>query len=186
MYVSFCINLCKYYSKFILINNNIKSLSYNLDMKKMNKFMKVAYNEATKGMLKNDGGPFGAVIVKDKKIIAKAHNQVLKRNDPTAHAEMNAIRKASKKLGTFDLSDCVIYTTCKPCPMCLGGIFWARIKTVYYGATDKDAAKAGFDDKLFYEMLKKDSNGLNLKQVDAKVNAKLFNIWLKKNDRKMY
>jgi len=100
--------------------------------------------------------------------------------------EINAIRKACKKLKTFNLSGCTIYTTCKPCPMCLGAIFWARIKTVYYGATDKDAAKAGFDDKLFYDMLKKDSNGLKLKQIDSKTNAKLFDMWIEKNDKKMY
>lgn len=155
-------------------------------MKKMNKWMRIAYSEALTGMFCNEGGPFGAVIVKDKKIIAKAHNRVLKTNDPTAHAEINAIRKASKKLGTFDLSGCVIYTTCKPCPMCLGAIFWARIQRVYYGATDKDAAKAGFDDKRFYEMIKNEGSGLSLKQVDAKQNVKLFDKWIQKSDKKMY
>ncbi|MDA3908025.1 MAG: nucleoside deaminase [Sulfurimonas sp.] len=115
----------------------------------MNKWMQIAYNEATQGMLANDGGPFGAVIVKDDKIISQAHNKVLKSNDPTAHAEVNAIRKASKLLETFDLEGCVLYTTCKPCPMCLGAIFWARIGTVYFGATEEDAAKGGFDDKRF-------------------------------------
>lgn len=155
-------------------------------MKKMNKFMKIAYDEATKGMLKNEGGPFGAVIVKDGKVVSKAHNRVLKSNDPTAHAEVNAIRKACKKLKTFDLSGCEIYTTCKPCPMCLGAIFWARISKVYFGATDKDAAKAGFDDKLFYEMLDANEKSLNLKQIDAKTNAKLFDKWIKKSDKKMY
>lgn len=149
----------------------------------MNKWMRVAYEEATLGMLENDGGPFGAVIVKDDKIISKAHNKVLKTNDPTAHAEVNAIRDASKTLSRFDLSDCVLYTTCKPCPMCLGAIFWARIKTVYYGATDEDAQKAGFDDKKFYEML---GNNSILKQIDAKESKKLFDIWLKKNDRELY
>ncbi len=152
----------------------------------MNKWMKIAYNEATDGMLANDGGPFGALIVKDEKIISQAHNEVLKTNDPTAHAEINAIRKASKALETFDLSGCTIYTTCKPCPMCLGAIFWARITTVYFGATDKDAAKAGFDDKHFYEMLQEKDNGLTLKQIDGKENAKLFDLWLKKSDREMY
>ena len=155
-------------------------------MMKMNKWMKIAYNEATQGMLANDGGPFGAVIVKDDKIISQAHNEVLVSKDPTAHAEVNAIRRASKELGSFDLSGCVLYTTCKPCPMCLGAVFWARISTVYYGATDKDAAKAGFDDKHFYEMMQDDNSGLNLKQIDAQQNAGLFDLWLKKNDKEMY
>ena len=152
----------------------------------MHKWMKIAYDEAVDGMLSNDGGPFGAVITKDDKIIAKAHNRVLATNDPTAHAEVNAIRKASKELSSFDLSGCTLYTTCMPCPMCLGAIFWARIKTVYYGSTELDAQKAGFDDKLFYEMLK-DKNKKNiLKQLDAQETSKLFDIWLEKTDREIY
>ncbi len=152
----------------------------------MNRWMQIAYNEATEGMLANDGGPFGAVIVKNNKIISQAHNEVLKSNDPTAHAEINAIRRASKELNTFDLSQCTIYTTCKPCPMCLGAIFWARIGTVYFGATDIDAAKAGFDDKHFYEMLDRENNGLTLKQIDAKESVELFEQWMQKSDREMY
>jgi guanine deaminase len=152
----------------------------------MNKWMKIAHNEATKGMLANDGGPFGAVIIKDDKIISQAHNEVLKSNDPTAHAEINAIRKASQTLKTFDLSGCVLYTSCMPCPMCLGAIFWARISTVYYGATEEDAARGGFDDKLFYEMLYGKKSDLDLEQIDAKENAELFDMWLKKRDREMY
>jgi len=152
----------------------------------MNKWMKIAYDEATNGMLANDGGPFGAVVLKDGKIIAQAHNQVLKTNDPTAHAEINAIRIASAKLNSFDLSTCTLYTTCMPCPMCLGAIFWARIKTVYYGATEEDAQKGGFDDKLFYEMLDGKNSQITLKQIDAKENAELFDMWLKKSDRELY
>ena len=152
----------------------------------MNQWMQIAYNEATEGMLCNDGGPFGAVIVKNDKIISQAHNEVLKSNDPTAHAEINAIRRASQILNSFDLSGCTIYTTCKPCPMCLGAIFWARINTVYYGARDKDAAKAGFDDKHFYEMLKEENSGLTLNQIDEKENIRLFDQWLQKSDREMY
>ncbi len=148
--------------------------------------MKIAYNEATEGMLKNDGGPFGAVIIKDDKIISQAHNEVLKSNDPTAHAEINAIRKASKKLATFDLSGSTLYTTCKPCPMCLGAIFWARISTVYYGATEDDAQRAGFDDKRFYGMIEGKNSDVVLKQIDEKINAELFDLWLKKDDRELY
>ena len=99
--------------------------------------MQIAHDEATMGMSVNDGGPFGAVIIKDNKIIAAAHNQVLKTKDPTAHAEINVIRAASKEIDSFDLSECILYTTCQPCPMCMGAIFWARIKLVYYGATKR-------------------------------------------------
>ena len=148
--------------------------------------MKIAYNEATKGMLKNDGGPFGAVIVKDKQIIASAHNEVLKTKDPTAHAEINVIRQASKILDSFDLSDCTLYTTCQPCPMCLGAIFWARIKTVYYGASKDDASVGGFDDSRFYDMINSKNSEVKLKQIDKEINAKLFELWNKKKDAKIY
>ena len=152
----------------------------------MNRWMKIAYDEATKGMLANEGGPFGAVILKDGKLIAKAHNRVLQSNDPTAHAEVNAIRDASKKLGRFNLSDCILYTTCMPCPMCLGAIMWARIGTVYYGATEQDAEKGGFDDLRFYEMLQGKDEGLTLTQIDQKESAVLFDVWNKKEDRSIY
>lgn len=158
---------------------------YNLD-EKMNRWMEVAYNEATKGMLSDDGGPFGAVIVKDDKIIAAAHNEVLKTKDSTAHAEINAIRKACRELDSFDLSGCVLYTTCQPCPMCMGAIFWARISTVYYGATEEDAARGGFDDKRFYEMIKGENNDLVMNQIDHDKNAELFDIWLQKDGRVIY
>ncbi len=152
----------------------------------MNKWMKIAYNEALQGMLCNDGGPFGAVIVKDGVVVAVAHNEVLKSKDPTAHAELSVIRKASKKLGSFDLSDTVLYTTCMPCPMCLGAIFWARIKTVYYGATADDAAKAGFDDKHFYEMIEGKKNNLTFTQIDYKANVKLFDKFLQNTPHIIY
>jgi guanine deaminase len=152
----------------------------------MNRWMKIAFNEAGRGMLANEGGPFGAVIVKGSEIIATAHNEVLKSNDPTAHAEINAIRRASSKLNRYDLSDCVLYSTCMPCPMCLGAIFWARIGTVYYGATAEDAAKGGFDDLRFYEMLRGVNRDVNLTQIDHQANAGLFDQWLEKSDRQTY
>ncbi len=152
----------------------------------MNKWMKIAYEEAITGMSANHGGPFGAVIIKDNKIIASAHNQVLKSKDPTAHAEINVIRKASKILNNFDLSDCTLYTTCQPCPMCLGAIFWSRIKVVYYGATKDDAAKGGFDDHRFYEMMAGNNNEVSLKQIDHQENAELFQQWNKKTDAQQY
>jgi len=152
----------------------------------MNRWMKIAYDEATKGMLANEGGPFGAVILKDGELIAKAHNRVLTSKDPTAHAEVNAIRDASKKLGRFNLSDCILYTTCMPCPMCLGAIMWARIGTVYYGATEQDAEKGGFDDLRFYEMLQGKKEGLTLTQIDQKESAVLFDVWNEKEDSVSY
>jgi tRNA(Arg) A34 adenosine deaminase TadA len=152
----------------------------------MNRWMKIAYDEATEGMLQNEGGPFGAVILKDGELIAKAHNRVLVSNDPTAHAEVNAIREASQKLERFDLFDCTLYTTCMPCPMCLGAIMWARIGTVYYGATEEDAKRGGFDDLLFYEMLQGKKKGLALLQIDQKENASLFDIWNEKKDKNLY
>jgi guanine deaminase len=147
----------------------------------MNKFMREAVKEAFKGVEQNHGGPFGAVIVREGKIIAKAHNEVIKNSDPTAHAEINAIKKASKKLGTFDLSGCEIYTTCMPCPMCLGAIKWANIKTLYYGATSKDADKIGFRDKEFYE-----KEFLELKNIDREECLKPFEAWSAKEDKILY
>ncbi len=122
----------------------------------MNKdeYMEEAVKEARNGMEKNDGGPFGAVIVKDGKIIASSHNEVISSYDPTAHAEVLAIRRASKKLGRFDLSDCEIYSTCEPCPMCFAAIHWAKIKTLYFGCTKIDAASIGFDDKFIYDVIR--------------------------------
>jgi len=152
----------------------------------MNRWMKIAYDEATEGMLADEGGPFGAVILKDGELIAKAHNRVLASNDPTAHAEVNAIRQASQKLGRFNLSDCTLYTTCMPCPMCLGAIMWARIGIVYYGATEEDAKKGGFDDLRFYEMLQGKKEGLTLTQIDHKESVLLFDVWNEKENRNIY
>jgi guanine deaminase len=119
----------------------------------MNEFMKIAIIEAKKGIQNRDGGPFGAVIVKDGVIIAKGHNRVVSTLDPTAHAEIVAIRKAAEFLKRFDLSDCELYTTCEPCPMCYCAAHWAKIKKLYYGATRQDAADIGFDDQYLYEVL---------------------------------
>jgi guanine deaminase len=135
----------------------------------MDNYLEQAINEAKSGMKKGDGGPFGAVIVMNGKVIAKAHNTVLKDNDPTAHAEINAIRKASKKIKNFDLSKCEIYTTCEPCPMCYSAIHWGKLKKVYFGAEAKDAAKIGFIDKKLKEILlgKKKSN-IPMKKLNSK------------------
>ena len=142
----------------------------------MNKYMKIANNCAKQGMEKGEGGPFGAVIVdKEGNIIAEGNNTVLKHNDPTEHAEINAIRSACKKLGTYDLSNCTLYTSCEPCPMCLSAIIWANIKNVYYACTREDAGKIGFRDDAIYEYLEgKNNNLINLKQIDREDCKYLF------------
>jgi len=152
----------------------------------MNTWMAIARDEALKGMDSNEGGPFGAAIVRNGSLIAAAHNEVLKSNDPTAHAEINAIRKASEKLATYDLSDCVLYTTCYPCPMCLGAILWARIPTVYYASTMDDAARGGFDDKAFYTLINDPKSALDLHPLDSEEGNRLFFRWNEKMDRTVY
>lgn len=152
----------------------------------MNEGMDIAYNEALKGMEANAGGPFGAAIVREGELIATAHNTVLATNDPTAHAEINAIRRASAALGKFDLSECTLYTTCYPCPMCMGAIFWARIPTVYYASSMDEAAQGGFDDRIFYEMIRSPESTLDLRPVDTEKSKKLFKLWEEKEDKKLY
>ena len=115
-----------------------------------NPFMARAIHLSIENVQSGRGGPFGAVIVKDGAIIGEAANQVTSTNDPTAHAEVLAIRAACKKLGVFDLEGCEIYTSCEPCPMCLGAIYWARLARVYFANVDADASKIGFDDSLIY------------------------------------
>lgn len=121
-------------------------------------FMRLAIKLSAQNVLQSLGGPFGAVIVKDGKVIAKSANKVTSSNDPTAHAEVAAIRLACKKLKTFDLSGCVVYTSCEPCPMCLGALYWARVDAIYYGNTKADAAAINFDDQFIYEELDKALN----------------------------
>jgi tRNA(Arg) A34 adenosine deaminase TadA len=118
-----------------------------------NKFMLAAISKAEENLLTGKGGPFGAVVVKDGIIVAAVGNRVTSTNDPTAHAEVVAIREACKTLGTFDLTGCEIFASCEPCPMCLGAIMWARIDKLYFAADRIDASRAGFDDELFYSEL---------------------------------
>ena len=137
--------------------------------------MKEAIDEARRTMNLNYGGPFGAMIVKDNKIIVITSNTVLKDNDPTAHAEINAIRKASKVLNTYDLSGCTLYTTGYPCPMCLSAIIWSNIKEVYYGTNLEDAAKIGFRDEFIYDYIKgKNKDILELKKLNHEECLELF------------
>jgi guanine deaminase len=117
------------------------------------RFLGLAIAEAVRGAQAGQGGPFGAVVVKNGDVIARAANAVVASNDPTAHAEVQAIRAACAVLGTFHLDGCDIYASCEPCPMCLGAILWARPRAVYFAATRQDAAAAGFDDAAFYEAL---------------------------------
>jgi guanine deaminase len=117
------------------------------------KFMRMAIDLANKNLL-NGGGPFGAVIVSQNEVVGAAANQVTNHNDPTAHAEILAIREASKNLNNYNLSDCILYTTCEPCPMCLGAIYWARIPHVFFGNNREDAAEVGFDDDFIYKEIR--------------------------------
>ena len=146
----------------------------------MDRFMKLANENAKRGIKNGDGGPFGAIILDENlNIIANGNNKVLKNNDPTAHAEIVAIREACKKLNTYDLSKCILYTSCEPCPMCLSAIIWANIKTVYYGCTKEDAGEIGFRDDIIYDYLKgKNTKLINLKQLDRNT---IFITQLKKN-----
>lgn len=121
------------------------------------KFMQRAIELARRGVANDQGGPFGAIVVRNGKIIGEGWNQVTSHNDPTAHAEIVAIRDACNHLGSFQLEDCIIYSSCEPCPMCLGAIYWARPKALYYGCTKEDAAKIGFDDHFIYEELEMDT-----------------------------
>jgi guanine deaminase len=148
--------------------------------------MKEALKEDLKGVKTKKGGPFGCVIVHKGKIISKAHNTVTSSFDPTAHAEVNAIRKASKKLKTFNLKDCELYTTCEPCPMCFAAIHWARIKKVYYACDRKDAAKIGFHDKEIYDILsgKKKEKQFTQKQIDRDECLIAFKEWKNKKGKR--
>jgi guanine deaminase len=154
----------------------------------MNKYMKEALKEDLKGIHNKEGGPFGCVIVCKGKVIAKGHNLVTSSFDPTSHAEIVAIRKASQKLKSYNLKDCELYTTCEPCPMCFSAIHWSRIKKVYYACTRKDAAKIGFDDQVLYDILagKKKENQFALKEIDRKDCLIAFKEWKAKKDKKMY
>lgn len=148
--------------------------------------MGIAFKEANTAIESGEGGPFGAVILKDGKVIAKAHNEVLISHDPTAHAEIRAIQHASKVLKTHDLSGCILYTTCYPCPMCMGAILWARIPMVYYASTMEDAAEGGFDDATFYALMHNPQKSLDLRMIDFEEGKALFKKWNEKEDKKLY
>ena len=142
-------------------------------------FMRMAIKLSKQNVLQSLGGPFGAVIVKDGKVIAKSANKVISSNDPTAHAEVATIRLACKKLKTFDLSGCIVYTSCEPCPMCLGALYWARVDAIYYGNTKADAAAINFDDQFIYKELEKtlDQRKLPIKQLLREEAQQAFILW---------
>lgn len=154
---------------------------------KMNEYMQKAIEKSRENLSGGAGGPFGAVIVRGGEIIAAAHNRVLETNDPTMHAEIAAIRMACAKLGTFDLSDCVLYTSCEPCPMCLSAMMWAKIRTFYYGCTREDAAGIGFDDKAMYDYLAGDQNAMDIhaERMNHEEAVRVFDDWAAKA-RQMY
>lgn len=150
-------------------------------------YMREAIGMATANV-GNGGGPFGAVIVKDGKVIGRGVNRVTAENDPTAHAEVNAIRDAARREGTFDLSGAEIYTSCEPCPMCLGAIYWAHISKIFYGNTKADAARINFDDSFIYKQLSlpESERAIPQEQMLADEAIETFDAWASKTDKTEY
>lgn len=150
--------------------------------------MQRAIDLAKKGIDSNSGGPFGAVVVKNNEIIAEGFNKVTSTNDPTAHAEIVAIKEACKKLGSFQLDDCIIYTSCEPCPMCLGAIYWARPKKVYYACNREDAAMIDFDDQFIYDEIDKpiENRQITFDNIMRNNAIKVFKNWKDKSDKIEY
>ena len=151
-------------------------------------FMNEAIQLAIDGMNANEGGPFRCVVVKEGKIIGRGNNKVTSTNDPTAHAEVTAIRDACKHLNSFQLEGCTIYTSCEPCPMCLGAIYWARPDKVYFGCNHTDAAKIGFDDAFIYKEidLEYDKRSIEFQQISSENALKAFKKWSEKEDKTAY
>ena len=158
----------------------------------MNEYMKIAKELSDDNLKTNVGGPFGACIVKNGKIIGKGSNHVLINNDPTAHAEIMAIRDACKNINSYDLSGAELYTSCYPCPMCLSAIIWSNIKIVYYGNTREDAANIGFRDDFIYTFIKNytdssnNSSLLKLESIDREETIKSFKAFMIKSDKRIY
>jgi tRNA(Arg) A34 adenosine deaminase TadA len=153
------------------------------DIELMTEAIRLSEENVNKG-----GGPFGAVIVKDNQIIASGINQVTNRNDPTAHAEINAIRDACSKLQVFNLEGCTIYTSCEPCPMCLGAIYWARLDRIFYANSREDAKRIGFDDSFIYDEipLSIEKRKIQMIQLLPEVAGKAFKEWTLKSDKIEY
>ncbi|MEF2968438.1 nucleoside deaminase [Paenibacillus sp. M1] len=142
-------------------------------------WMGIAIHEAYENVLQGEGGPFGAIVVKDGKVIGTGRNRVTSLNDPTAHAEVQAIREACRQLGDFQLQGCTIYTSCEPCPMCIGAIYWSRPDAVYYAGTKEDAAHIGFDDQFIYEQIARpmEDRSIPMAQIDTPDRLLPFHAW---------
>jgi guanine deaminase len=153
-----------------------------------NPFMARAIQLAVENARSGNGGPFGAVIVKNGKIVAEADNRVTATNDPTAHAEVVAIREACSRLGVFELGDCEIYTSCEPCPMCLGAIYWSRLGKIYFASGASDAAKAGFDDSFIYREIGQElaKRSIPMEQMMRQEALAAFRAWQEKSDKIQY
>jgi tRNA(Arg) A34 adenosine deaminase TadA len=151
-------------------------------------WMREAIRLSDKGMQSNEGGPFGCVIVRNNEIIGRGNNKVTSTNDPTAHAEVTAIRDACSRLNTFELPGCEIYTSCEPCPMCLGAIYWAKLKKIYFACTRTDAADIGFSDDFIYHEIGKDldQRAIPIEQMIRDEGMVVFNTWMKKPDKEVY
>jgi guanine deaminase len=152
------------------------------------KFMRRAIELARTGVDENRGGPFGCVVVKDGEIVGEGFNQVTSTNDPTAHAEVVAVREACRRLNSYQLDGCSVYTSCEPCPMCLGAIYWARPSQIFVAATREDAAAAGFDDELFYDEVEKpnDQRQLKMETLLREESQAVFRHWIEKPDKVEY
>jgi guanine deaminase len=157
-------------------------------MTREEKFMHEAIALSQKGILLNHGGPFGCIIVKGDEIVGRGNNQVTSTNDPTAHAEVVAIRDACKKLNSFQLDECEVYSSCEPCPMCLGAIYWARPKKIYYANNRQDAARIGFDDSMIYDEMsaKIDERKIPIISLGRDEALKVFEEWMRKEDKTAY
>ena len=157
-------------------------------MTREEKFMQEAIQLSQQGMSNNEGGPFGCIIVKGDEIVGLGNNKVSVNNDPTAHAEVTAIRDACKNLGSFQLTDCEIYTSCEPCPMCLGAIYWARPKIVYYANNRQDAADIDFDDSMIYEEMAVPIEDRKIPMIPIGRTAaqEVFKAWKDKPDKSVY
>ena len=179
--------MCNSFNKKFL--DEAAKVQQNNSLNNINKeFMSEAVKAALKGMANNEGGPFGCIIVKNGEIVGRGNNKVTSTNDPTAHAEITAIRDACKRLNDFQLEDCIIYTSCEPCPMCLGAIYWARPKKVYYGSNQQDAADIGFDDEFIYKEipLPYEKRSIPFEQCARDIALEPFQKWSEKEDKVAY
>ena len=157
-------------------------------MTREERFMQEAIELSKKGMLNKEGGPFGCVIVKDDVVVGRGNNKVTSSNDPTAHAEVVAIRDACNNLNSFQLTDCEIYSSCEPCPMCLGAIYWARPKAIYFANNREDAADAGFDDSMLYDEMKRSITEriIPITSIGRAEAIKVFEAWKLTTDKISY